>query len=63
MQNQLRTVDRSQARRKRWFTHYVQCAVINVFVTVIVVVPESILSHVPDRKFTSAIFTPAFARE
>jgi hypothetical protein len=47
MQDQLGTVDRSQARRKRWFAHYPQSIAISALVTVSVLVPEAISSQLP----------------
>src|SRR5271154_266259 len=47
MQDQLGTVNRSQARRKRWFAHYPQSIAISVLVTVTVLVPRPISSQLP----------------
>jgi hypothetical protein len=57
MQDQLGTVNRSQARRKRWFAHYPQSIAISALVTVIVLVPRAISSQlpVPARVFRSGL--------
>src|SRR5277367_4754665 len=56
MQDQLGTVNRSQARRKRWFAHYPQSIAISVLVTVTVLVPRPISSQLPDGSFVDGSF-------
>jgi hypothetical protein len=53
MQDQFGTVNRSQARRKRWwFAHYQQCIAAIILVTVIVFVRRAISSQLPDEVTT-----------
>jgi hypothetical protein len=50
MQDQLGTVNRGQARRKRWFAHYPQSIAISALVTVIVLARRAISSQLPVAK-------------
>jgi hypothetical protein len=45
----LGTVNRSQARRKRSFSHYQPSIAISTLVTGIVFIPEAISSQLPDE--------------
>jgi hypothetical protein len=58
MQDQLGTVNRSQARRKRWFAHYPQSIAISALVTVIVSVPGAISSQLPVPKRPALLARP-----